>query len=35
MGEDPARLGEAITSFLVALTVFIPFSAWIAVRFGA
>lgn len=35
MGEDPARLGAAITSYLVALTVFIPFSAWIADRFGA
>ncbi|MBR0673258.1 MFS transporter [Neoroseomonas soli] len=34
-GEDPARLGAAITSYLVALTVFIPFSAWIADRFGA
>jgi len=33
--EDPARLGAAITSYLVALTVFIPFSAWIADRFGA
>jgi hypothetical protein len=35
MGEDPARLGAAITSYLVALTVFIPFSSWIADRFGA
>ena len=35
MNEDPARLGAAITSYLVALTVFIPFSAWIADRFGA
>ena len=33
--EDPYRLGAAITSYLVALTVFIPFSAWIADRFGA
>ncbi len=33
--EDPARLGAAITSYLVALTVFIPFSSWIADRFGA
>lgn len=33
--EDPARLGAAITSYLVSLTVFIPFSAWIADRFGA
>ena len=35
MGEDLARLGAAITSYLVALTVFIPFSSWIADRFGA
>lgn len=35
LNEDPARLGAAITSYLVALTVFIPFSAWIADRFGA
>jgi MFS family permease len=27
MGEDLARLGAAITSYLVALTVFIPFSS--------
>lgn len=33
--EDPARLGAAITSYLVALTVFIPFSSWIADKFGA
>jgi EmrB/QacA subfamily drug resistance transporter len=33
--EDPSRLGAAITSYLVALTVFIPFSSWIADRFGA
>ena len=33
--EDPERLGAAITSYLVALTVFIPFSSWIADRFGA
>ena len=35
LNEDPARLGAAITSYLVALTVFIPFSSWIADRFGA
>lgn len=35
LNEDPARLGAAITSYLVSLTVFIPFSAWIADRFGA
>jgi EmrB/QacA subfamily drug resistance transporter len=35
LGEDPARLGAAITAYLVALTVFIPLSGWIADRFGA
>lgn len=35
LNEDPSRLGAAITSYLVALTVFIPFSSWIADRFGA
>ncbi|MBY0339432.1 MAG: MFS transporter [Acetobacteraceae bacterium] len=35
LNEDPARLGVAITSYLVALTVFIPLSGWIADRFGA
>ncbi len=35
LGEDPARLGVAITSYLVALTVFIPVSGFIADRFGA
>jgi EmrB/QacA subfamily drug resistance transporter len=35
LGEDPVRLGVAITSYLVALTVFIPFSGWVADRFGA
>jgi EmrB/QacA subfamily drug resistance transporter len=35
LNEDPARLGAAITAYLVALTVFIPFSAWTADRFGA
>jgi EmrB/QacA subfamily drug resistance transporter len=34
MGVEPARLGVAITSYLVALTVFIPFSGWVADRFG-
>jgi len=34
-GEQPARLGAAITAYLVALTVFIPVSGWIADRFGA
>lgn len=34
-GEPPARLGAAVTAYLVALTVFIPVSGWIADRFGA
>ncbi|WP_256444358.1 MFS transporter [Siccirubricoccus sp. G192] len=35
LGEEPARLGVAVTSYLVSLTVFIPFSGWVADRFGA
>ena len=35
LDEDPARLAVAITSYLVALTVFIPVSGWVADRFGA
>ena len=35
LGEEPARLSAAITSYLVALTVFIPISGWVADRFGA
>lgn len=35
MQEDPTRLGTAITAYLVALTVFIPLSGWIADRLGA
>ena len=35
LGEEPARLGAAITAYLVALTVFIPVSGWVADRFGA
>lgn len=35
LGEEPARLSTAITSYLVALTVFIPISGWVADRFGA
>lgn len=35
LGEEPARLGAAITAYLVSLTVFIPLSAWVADRFGA
>jgi EmrB/QacA subfamily drug resistance transporter len=34
-GEPPLRMGVVITSYLVALTVFIPVSGWIADRFGA
>jgi EmrB/QacA subfamily drug resistance transporter len=34
-GVDPARLGVAVTAYLVALTVFIPVSGWMADRFGA
>lgn len=34
LGEEPARLGVAITSYLVALTVFIPVSGWVADRYG-
>jgi EmrB/QacA subfamily drug resistance transporter len=33
--EDPLVMGVAITSYLVALTVFIPLSGWMADRFGA
>lgn len=32
---EPARLGVAITSYLVSLTVFIPVSGWVADRLGA
>jgi EmrB/QacA subfamily drug resistance transporter len=35
MGVEPARLGVAITAYLVSLTVFIPVSGWVADRFGA
>ena len=35
LGEDPLVMGVAITSYLVALTVFIPLSGWVADRFGA
>ncbi|MDB5414280.1 MAG: transporter [Rubritepida sp.] len=35
LGVEPTRLGVAITSYLVALTVFIPVSGYIADRFGA
>ncbi|WP_376095031.1 MFS transporter [Roseomonas sp. CCTCC AB2023176] len=35
LGSDPVHLSAAITSYLVALTVFIPVSGWVADRFGA
>ncbi|WP_439595610.1 MFS transporter [Falsiroseomonas sp.] len=34
LGRDPVHLSVAITSYLVALCVFIPVSGWIADRFG-
>jgi len=33
--EDPVRLNLAITSYLLALAVFVPVSGWMADRFGA
>lgn len=35
MGENPIRLNLAITSYLLAIAVFIPLSGWVADRFGA
>lgn len=35
LNEEPTRLGVAVTSYLVALTVCIPVSGYIADRFGA
>ncbi|WP_207455256.1 DHA2 family efflux MFS transporter permease subunit [Azospirillum sp. SYSU D00513] len=35
MGEDPLRLSMAMTSYLLALAVFLPASGWVADRFGA
>ena len=35
LNEPPARMGAAVTAYLVALTVFIPVSAWLADRVGA
>ncbi|MCX7685159.1 MAG: MFS transporter [Acetobacteraceae bacterium] len=35
LGEPPARMGAAVTAYLVALTVFIPASAWLGDRVGA
>ncbi|HEY4343238.1 MAG TPA: DHA2 family efflux MFS transporter permease subunit [Parvibaculum sp.] len=34
-GENPLRLNLAITSYLLALGIFIPLSGWMADRFGA
>jgi EmrB/QacA subfamily drug resistance transporter len=35
LGEDPIRLNLAITSYLLALAVFVPISGWMADKFGA
>ncbi len=35
LGEDPLRLNLAISSYLLALAVFVPLSGWAADRFGA
>src|SRR5205809_7528540 len=35
LAESPLRLNLAITTYLLSLAVFIPFSGWIADRFGA
>jgi len=35
LGTEPLHLSAAITAYLVALTVFIPVSGWMADRFGA
>ncbi|WP_431281453.1 MFS transporter [Humitalea sp. 24SJ18S-53] len=35
LGEPVANLSVAITAYLVALTVFVPVSGWVADRFGA
>ena len=35
LGEDPISLKLAITSYLIALAIFIPVSGWMADRFGA
>jgi len=34
-GADPVRMNVALTSYLLALAVFIPASGWMADRFGA
>lgn len=33
-GEDPLRMNVALTSYMLALAVFIPASGWVADRFG-
>ncbi len=35
LGVNPVHMSSAITSYLVALTVFIPISGWVADRYGA
>lgn len=35
LGEDPIRLNLAITSYLLALAVFVPVSGWMADKYGA
>ena len=35
MGEEPLRLSLAMTSYMLALAVFLPVSGWMADRFGA
>ncbi|SMH57232.1 drug resistance transporter, EmrB/QacA subfamily [Azospirillum lipoferum] len=35
LGEDPLRLSLAMTSYMLALAVFLPVSGWMADRFGA
>jgi EmrB/QacA subfamily drug resistance transporter len=35
LDEDPVRLNLAITTYLLALAVFVPVSGWMADRFGA
>lgn len=35
LGEDPLHLSLAITSYLLALSIFIPLSGWMADRYGA
>ncbi|UFN50752.1 MFS transporter [Roseomonas sp. OT10] len=35
LGSTPVHLSAAITAYLVALTVFVPISGWVADRYGA